>query len=45
MDARGRRRRNWIIFWLALVGIPVLAWVGLGALFALTGLFLDAPPA
>ena len=44
MDPRGRRRRNLTIFWLAVVGIPVLAWVGLGMLFALTGLFLDAPP-
>jgi hypothetical protein len=43
MDVRGRQRRSWIVFWVALVGIPVLAYVGLGVLFAMTGLFLDLP--
>jgi len=44
MDVRGRRRRNWIIFWVALLGIPVLAYVALGVLAAMTGLFLDPAP-
>jgi len=44
MDVRGRRRRNWIIFWLALVGIPILVWIGLGVYFAMTGLFVDPAP-
>ncbi len=43
MDVRGRQRRNSIILGLALIGIPVLAYVGLGVLFALTGLFIDPP--
>jgi hypothetical protein len=43
MDVRGRLRRNWIIFGVVLVGVPVLFWVGLGVLFAMNGLFYDAP--
>jgi hypothetical protein len=36
MDARGRRRRHWIIFWLVLVGLPVLLYIALGLVLSLT---------
>jgi hypothetical protein len=36
MDPQGRRRRNWIIFWLAVVGIPLLLYLAVGLFLALT---------
>jgi hypothetical protein len=36
MDPRSRRRRNWIIFWLAVPGIPILAYVALAFVLSLT---------
>ena len=30
MTLRPRRRRNWIVFWIVLVGIPVVAYVMYG---------------
>jgi hypothetical protein len=27
MDANGRKRRNWLIFWALLIGIPAVAYV------------------
>jgi len=34
LDPRRRRRRNWIIFALVLIGIPVLAYVVYGLALA-----------
>jgi hypothetical protein len=44
MDARGRRRRNWVIFWLVLVGLPILAYILFGLYLNLTDFFLDSAP-
>jgi hypothetical protein len=27
-DRRARRRRNWTVFWLVVIGVPVLAYLG-----------------
>ena len=36
MTWRDRRRRNWVLFWLAVPGIPLLLYVALGTFLALT---------
>jgi hypothetical protein len=36
VNPRRRRRRNWIIFWLMLIGIPVLAYIGYSLALALS---------
>ena len=27
-DRRARRRRNWIVFWLVVIGVPLLTYLG-----------------
>jgi hypothetical protein len=34
MNVQRRRRRNWVVFWLVLIGIPVLAFVAYGLALA-----------
>jgi hypothetical protein len=43
MDPRTKRRRNWIIFWLALPTIPILAYLAFALYLALTMDFSELP--
>ena len=34
-DRRAKRRRKWIVFWLVVIGVPILAYLGFLIAYAL----------